>query len=256
MKLIDPNKEIEKIVTFIKQTFKNAGFSDAVIGLSGGVDSAVSFVLTTQALGIDHVYPILLPCGGLSTQGVLDAMKLIEKLHIPLTHITRIDIKQAVDDIAKQDPMMDRVRKGNIMVRVRMTYLFDQAKKRHALVVGAENKTEHVLGYFTRYGDEASDVEPIRHLYKTQIYDLAKHLHIPEEIQHKTPSADLWPEQTDEGELGFTYKGADEILYLLVDEKKTEEEVIASGFDKNLISAVSRRLSTNRFKHETPYIVI
>ena len=243
------------IINFIKEVFKKAGFSDTVIGLSGGVDSAVSFALVTKALGIDHVYPVLLPYGSLSTQGVLDAMKLIEKLHVPFSHITRIDIKPAVDTIIKSDVMMDRVRRGNIMARVRMTYLFDQAKKRKALVVGTENKTEHVLGYFTRYGDEASDVEPIRHLYKTQVYELAKQFMIPEEIIQKPPSADLWPEQTDEGEFGFTYKDADEILFLLVEEKKTEEEVSAAGFDKNLVSAVVRRMSFNFFKHETPHIL-
>jgi len=255
MKSIDPKKETEKIVAFITQTFKNAGFSDAVIGLSGGVDSAVSFVLASQALGADHVYPILLPCGVLNTQGVLDAIKLIEKLHIPLAHVTRIDIKPTVDVVVKSDSMMDRIRRGNVMARVRMTYLFDQAKKRRALIMGTENKTEHVLGYFTRYGDEASDVEPIRHLYKTQVYELANHLSIPDEIIQKPPSAGLWPEQTDEGEFGFTYKDADEILYLLIDEKKTEEEVIAAGFDKTLVSAVSHRMSFNSFKHKTPYIL-
>lgn len=253
MKSKDPNKEIEKIVVFIKQTVNNAGFSDAVIGLSGGLDSAVSCSLAVGALGVDHVYPILLPCGALGMQGVLDAMKLIEKLHIPLAHVTRIDIKPSVDMIIKSDVMMDRVRRGNIMARVRMTYLFDQAKKRRALVIGTENKTEHILGYFTRFGDEASDVEPTRHLYKTQVYELAKYLTVPDEIVQKPPSAGLWPEQTDEGEFGFTYKDADEILSLLVDEKKTEEEVVAAGFDKPLVLAVSHRLSTNGFKHKTPY---
>jgi len=253
MNSIDIEKEINHIVSFIKDTFNRAGFSDAVVGLSGGLDSAVSCVLATQALGTDRVYPILLPCGGLSTQGVLDAMKLIEKIHIPLAHVTRIDIKPTVDVIVKSDSRMDRIRRGNVMARVRMMYLFDQAKKRHALVVGTENKTEYVLGYFTRFGDEASDVEPIRHLYKTQVYELAKQFMIPEEIIQKTPSADLWPEQTDEGEFGFTYKDADEILCLLIDEKKTEEEIIAVGFTKDLVSAVSRRMSTNVFKHEAPY---
>lgn len=255
MKPIGPNKETEKIVAFITQTFKNAGFSDAVVGLSGGVDSAVSFILAVQALGVDHVYPILLPCGGLSTQGVLDAMKLIEKLHIPLTHVTRIDIKQAVDDVVKQDPMMDKIRKGNVMARVRMTYLFDQAKKRRALVVGTENKTEHVLGYFTRFGDEASDIEPIRHFYKTQVYELAKTLGIPEEIIQKPPSADLWPEQTDEGEFGFTYKDADEILYLLIDEKKSTEEVVASGFLQETVQKIQQRMIQNAFKHNSPLYI-
>lgn len=253
MKTIDPSKETEKIVAFITQTFKTAGFSDAVIGLSGGVDSAVSCALAVGALGVEHVYPVLLPYGALSTQGVLDAMKLIEKLHIPFTHITRIDIKPGVDTIIKSDVMMDRVRRGNIMARVRMTYLFDQAKKRRALVVGTENKTEHILGYFTRFGDEASDVEPILHLYKTQVYELAKHLTIPIEIIQKPPSADLWPEQTDEGEFGFTYKDADETLYLLVDEKKTTEEIVAAGFSQEIVQKIHLRLEQNDFKHKLPY---
>ncbi|EKD66995.1 MAG: NAD synthetase [uncultured bacterium] len=243
------------IINFIKEVFKKAGFSDAVIGLSGGIDSAVSCVLTAQALGVEHVYPILLPYGSLSTQGVLDAMKLVEKLHIPFAHVARIDIKPSVDMIIKSDVMMDRVRRGNIMARVRMTYLFDQAKKHHALVVGTENKTEHIFGYYTRFGDEASDVEPILHVYKTQVYELARELMIPDEIIQKPPSADLWPEQTDEGEFGFTYKDADEILYLLIDEKKTEEEVVASGFEKALVLAVSQRIFANSFKHKTPHIL-
>lgn len=255
MKSLDVPKEIEQIISFLKQTFQKAGFCNAVIGLSGGLDSAVSCVLATRVLGTEHIFPILLPYGPLNTQGVLDAMRLIEQLHIPLSNIVRVDIRPAVDIITKGDPTIDRIRKGNIMARMRMTYLFDQAKKRHALVVGTENKSEHVLGYYTRFGDEASDVEPIRHLYKTQVYELAKQFMIPEEIQHKIPSADLWPEQTDEGELGFPYKDADEILYLLIDEKKTQEEVIAAGFDKAFVSAISNRLSTNAFKHKTPYIL-
>ncbi len=255
MKSINVQQEVDHIVAFLRDTFQRVGFSDAVVGLSGGVDSTVSFILAVQALGIDHVYPILLPYGALSTKGVIDAMKIIEATHIPLTHVVRIDIQQAVDAIVKVDPMMDKVRKGNIMARVRMTNLFDQAKKRKALVIGTENKSEHLLGYYTRYGDEASDVEPIRHLYKTHVCELGKYLKIPEEIQHKTPSADLWPEQTDEGEFGFTYKQADEILYFLVDEKKTEEEIITAGFEKNLVSAVVHRLSSNSFKHKTPYIL-
>lgn len=252
MKPIDTNKEKEKIVGFIAQTFKNTGFSDAVIGLSGGVDSAVSCVCATQALGEGHIYPILLPCGGLNTQGVLDAMKLIEKLHIPFSHVTRIDIKPAVDMIVKSDPMMDRIRRGNIMARARMTYLFDQAKKRHALVLGTENRSEYLLGYYTRFGDEASDVEPLQHLYKTQVYELAKHLNIPEEIIQKFPSADLWPEQTDEGELGFSYKEADEVLYLIYDDNKAEEDIIRAGFTKEFVKKVMLRIQGNQFKIHLP----
>lgn len=240
MKQIDVEKEADRIIFFIKNSFQTAGFADAVIGLSGGVDSAVSCVLAVRALGLEHVYPILLPYGPLNTRGVLDAIELIEKNKIPMSHIVRIDIKPAVDQIVRIDPFMDRVRKGNIMARVRMTYLFDQAKKHHALVMGTENKSEHELGYFTRFGDEASDVEPIMHLYKTQVYQLATYLQIPESIITKPPSADLWPEQTDENELGFTYSEADEAL---------ENGNIGNETEK----LVMKRKNTSAFKQHLPY---
>ena len=240
MKQINPEQEVERIIAFIKQSFQTAGFTDVVIGLSGGVDSAVSCVLAVRALGLEHVHPILMPYGPLSTRGVIDAMELIGKIKIPMSHITRIDIKPAVDQIVRIDPFMDRVRKGNIMARVRMTYLFDAAKKHRALVMGTENKSEHELGYFTRFGDEASDVEPILHLYKTQVFELAKYLQIPESIISKPPSADLWPEQTDENELGFTYQEADEVL---------EKGNAINDVGKQ----VMKRKTSSEFKHRLPF---
>lgn len=240
MNNIDPKKETEKIIEFIKHTFQTAGFTDAVIGVSGGVDSAVSFVLAVRALGAEHVYPLLLPYGALNTRGVIDAMELIEKNKTPLSHIIRIDIKPAVDQVTRVDPFMDKVRKGNIMARTRMIYLFDAAKKYKALVMGTENKSEYELGYFTRFGDEASDVEPLFHLYKTQIYELATFLQIPESIITKPPSADLWPEQTDEQELGFSYVDADEIL--------AQEKPI-----DNKETQILRRKNSSEFKHHLPF---
>jgi len=252
MNNIDPQKEAEKIVRFLQQTMKDAGFTNLVIGISGGVDSAVSCALGVAALGADHVYPVLLPYGALNTRGVLDAMEFIQQMRIPMRNIVRIDIKPAVDTMIKNDSMMDRVRRGNIMARIRMAYLFDQAKKHTALVLGTENKSEYLLGYFTRFGDDASDIEPVRHLYKTQVYELARYLQIPDAIIEKPPSADLWPEQTDEGEFGFTYKEADQILFYLFEEKKSLEDVVSFGFSKGMVTQVQIRTEKNSFKRKTP----
>jgi NAD+ synthase len=257
MNAINPQQESDRIVSFLKETLKCVGFSHAVVAVSGGVDSAVSMTLAVNALGEENVYPILLPYGILNTQGVLDAMEVINQLRIPLTHVVQIDIKQAVDGMVGKEVLgIDNIRKGNIMARVRMIYLFDQAKKRNALVIGTENKSEHLLGYFTRFGDSASDIEPIIHLYKTQVIELATHLPIPQSILMKPPSAGLWPDQTDEKEFGFTYKDADQILSLLYDEKKTVEEVVASGFDRTVVEKIQSRVNQNSFKHQTPYLLL
>ncbi len=253
MNKLDVEKETERIIDFIKHTCQSAGFTDAVIGLSGGIDSAVSFVLAVRALGAEHVYPLLLPYGALNIRGIIDVMEIIEKNKIPMSHITRIDIKPVVDQVVRIDPFMDRIRKGNIMARMRMIYLFDAAKKHKALVLGTENKSEHELGYFTRFGDDASDVEPILHLYKTEVYELAKYLQIPESIIAKLPSADLWPEQTDEGELGFSYQEADAVLRGYGEEAKTNEHGISIHSQSNITERVLRQVKNNKYKPLLPY---
>ncbi len=254
MKPIDPKIITEQLVDFLQQSFQKAGFTKAVIALSGGVDSATSCALAVRALGADNVYPVLLPYGNLSTQATIDAVGVIEKLGIPSMHVTRVDIKPILDPLISKDPGMDNVRRGNAMARGRMIVLFDQAKKRQALVVGTENRTEHLLGYFTRFGDEASDIEPLRNLYKTQVYELARYLELPDVVLSRAPTAGLWEGQTDEGEFGFTYKEADEILYLHFEEKKSAEEIISAGFSKEIIDKVLARAATNDFKHRLPIL--
>src|SRR3989344_1446820 len=248
-------KTKDELVGFIKNAFTKAGFSKAVIALSGGVDSATSLALTVEALGVSNVFPLLLPYGNLYPQSVVDARGVIQTFNIPKDNVRIVDIQPLVDPVLQLDCVIDNIRKGNIMARMRMIVLFDHAKKRNALVVGTENKSEQLLGYFTRFGDEASDIEPLRNLYKTQVLELAKHLVIPEPILTKPPTAGLWEGQTDEGELGFSYKDADEILYQLYDLKKTIEEVVASGLNKDIVEKVQIRALQNNFKHHLPAVL-
>lgn len=247
------NTFVKETVRFLKQGFAAAGFERAVVAMSGGVDSSTSAALAVRALGKNNVYPLLLPDRDSSSTD--DARLVIIYLGIPKSNITHIDIAPFVDPIISIDPSMDKIRRGNVMARIRMILLYDQAKKRNALVVGTENKTEHLLGYFTRFGDEASDIEPLRNLYKTEVYALARFLGLPDSVITKTPTAGLWEGQTDEGEFGFTYKNADEILSLVVDEKLSIDDVVVRGYDRATIEKVVARMKDNDFKHHLPIIL-
>lgn len=254
MKAIDQDKTVNELIVFISSSFKKDGFKQAVIALSGGVDSSTSAALAVNALGATNVYPLLLPYASLNSIGVEDTKAVIKFLGIPSKNITQINIAPLVDPIIGLDPEMDNIRRGNIMARVRMITLFDGAKKRNALVIGTENKSEHLLGYYTRFGDEGSDIEPLRNLYKTQVYELATFLKLPDIILTKAPTAGLWEGQTDEEEFGFTYSQADQILSLVVDEKQSVEQVVNLGFDRNVIDAVLKRMKANEFKHRLPIL--
>lgn len=252
---IDCQKTSRRIIDFIKKTVQEAGFEKVIVALSGGVDSSTTTTLAVRALGENNVLVALLPYGDLNREGTKDVKLVLKKLKISAKNIFQIDIKKAVDQIISVDKKMGKIRRGNIMARVRMIYLYDLAKKHRSLVCGTENKTEHLLGYFTRFGDEASDLEPIKGLYKTQLVKLAKYLNLPERIINKKPSAGLWGGQTDEGEFGFSYQQADQILHLHTDKKLKKEEIIKQGFDRETVEKVLNWAKKNQFKHKTPKVL-
>jgi NAD+ synthase len=259
---INPEKSTEKICAFIRKTVQDAGFKQVVLGLSGGLDSAVSAALAAQALGSENTHVGIFPYGKISAENQNDVKCILNHLAIQPCNIHTINIQPIVDaiivgsDLKSTQGLTQNERKGNVMARIRMILLFDFSKKIPALVLGTENKTEHLLGYFTRFGDSASDIEPIQSLYKTQVRQLAQYLKIPQSIISKAPTAGLWAGQTDEGDFGFSYEDADKILYLFIDKKIQKQEIIKQGFNKLTIEKVLGRMEKNSFKHKTPYTLV
>jgi NAD+ synthase len=236
---------------FIKSEVTRAGFSRAVIGLSGGIDSALSCVLAVEALGRENVLAVRMPYKSSSPDSLAHAELLIEQLEIPSK---TIDITDMVEPMFAKDAEMTKLRKGNIMARERMIVLYDQSEVFKGLVIGTSNKTEILLGYSTQFGDSASAMNPIGDLYKTQIRQLARALNVPAPIIDKAPSADLWDGQTDEGELGFTYEKVDQLLYLLVDHRYSPKECVEAGFDEKFVDVVVKRIQRTQYKRMQPLI--
>ena len=248
------NLYVEKILTgFIKNEMNRMGISKAVIGLSGGIDSAVSAYLAVRALGNKNVTCLLMPYKTSSPESVTDSMKIVKELKV---EHKLIDITDIVDTCVHniQDDEISNVRKGNIMARVRMVLLYDESAAQNSLVIGTSNKTEILLGYSTIFGDSASALNPIGDLYKTQLRDLAKYLGVPEEVILKKPSADLWKGQTDEDELGFTYEKVDVYLQHKIDDRMTDEELLGLGFDEKFMKRVNSLIIRSQFKRLPPLI--
>lgn len=216
----------ENIVAFIRSKVREAGASGAVIGMSGGIDSSLTAYLAVEALGSENVIGLMLPEKGItSKQDVEDATEIAETLGIE--HMV-IEIEPVLRSFSKVITSFDKtnlVASGNLKARTRMCILYYHANLMNRMVIGTGNKTELLLGYFTKYGDGGVDIEPIGGLYKIQVRGLARYLGIPARIIEKVPTAGLWKGQTDEGELGVTYEVADRILTMLVDGKQDVSEV-------------------------------
>lgn len=254
LKLDSPEQTANTIVKFLQQTFREQNKTCAVIAVSGGIDSALSLALLAQALPANQITTLFLPYGDQSTD---DAEQMAEFLNIPKENRRKLNIQPIVDAVETQLILgdQDHHRKGNIMARARMILIYDTAKELDALVCGTENKSEHFLGYYTRFGDAASDIEPIAHLYKTNVRQMAEYLAFPPQFLAKAPSAGLWHDQTDESEMGFSYEVADQVLYQLVDEHKDPEQITVPGVTTDTVKAVIQQVKNNRFKFHVPYVM-
>jgi NAD+ synthase len=250
---IDAPSALEVITTFIRSQAEQAGFERLVVGLSGGVDSATVAFLAARAIGADNLLAVRMPYRSSSPDSETDAMRVVTALGC---RTELVDITPMVDPmlalVRGDDEGALRVRRGNVMARQRMIVLYDRSAAFDALVVGTSNKTEALLGYGTLHGDMASALAPIGDLYKSQLRAVAAALGVPAEILAKPPSADLWPDQTDEAELGASYDDLDRILFALVDRRWTIERCVAAGMDAKLVAWVAQRVARNEFKRQTP----
>lgn len=239
------------LVGFLRDEIRKVGLSRAVLGLSGGIDSALSCFLAAEALGPENVLAVRMPYRTSSAGSLAHAQLVIDQLGV---RAETVDISGMVDSLLGQSSQVTPLRAGNAMARCRMVVLFDRSAAFNGLVVGTGNKTELMLGYTTLFGDQASALNPLGDLYKAQIRQLAAAMDVPKPILDKAPSADLWEGQTDEGEMGLTYDAVDRILRVLVDLRYSPEEAIALGLDAALVKRVAGMVARNQFKRRYPLI--
>ncbi|MEO8286587.1 MAG: NAD+ synthase [Chloroflexota bacterium] len=248
------NAELTKrlLVEFIRAEIRKFGFNRVVLGVSGGLDSALSATLAVEALGPENVVALMLPYKTSSPESEGHARLLIE--HLGLSNYDKIDITPMAEPLFEHYSEMSKLRKGNILARTRMIAVFDRSAAENALVLGTSNKTEYLLGYTTWYGDSAASIQPLGDLYKTQVRALSRAVGVPAPIVEKKPSADLWPGQTDEAEMGLVYDIVDQVLYLLVDERLDPDHIVERGFDPVLVDRVVKNVRNMQFKRMTPVI--
>ena len=249
--LLDPALTVRILAGFIRTEVLRTGRSRVVLGLSGGIDSAVAAYLAVRALGPQSVVAIVMPYRSSSPDSVSDAESVIGALGILAE---KVDISPLVDGFDRVSGKVSRLRLGNVMARARMMVLYDRSEQYAALVLGTSNKTELLLGYGTLWGDLASALNPLGDLYKTQVRAIAEYLLVPSRIRKKPPSADLWPTQSDEADLGFSYERVDRLLALLVDARLDRDAAVAAGFDRKMVDRVARLVVRSQFKRRPPII--
>jgi NAD+ synthetase len=240
------------LVTFLKEEFARRNFTTAVIGMSGGVDSAVTGFLAAKALGPSNVIAIRLPYRTSSTTSLEHAQLVIDQLGV---QSRTLDISPAVDAYFANEPDADATRRGNVMARMRMISLFDLSAKHHALPVGTGNKTERLFGYFTWHADDSPPINPLGDLFKSQVWTLARHLGVPDAIINKPASADLIQGQTDESDFGISYAKADDILNWLIGGYQPAD-LVARGYDATDVETVRRRLASTHWKRRLPTVAM
>jgi NAD+ synthase (glutamine-hydrolysing) len=240
------------LVRFLRDEMQHRGFERAVVGVSGGVDSAVTAYLAARALGAEQVIGVRLPYRTSSPESLAHARLVIDALSI---ESRTLDISAAVDGYLSSEPEADAARRGNVMARTRMIALFDLSAKHHAIPLGTGNKTERLFGYFTWHADDSPPINPLGDLFKTQVWALAKHLGVPDVIVGKAPSADLVVGQTDEGDFGISYAKADELLNWMLS-GYSESDLIARGFDAAEVALVRKRLASTHWKRRLPTVAM
>jgi NAD+ synthase len=243
---------VEDILTsFLRNEVQKFGFRSVAIGLSGGIDSAVVIELAVRAFGAGQVLGVMMPYRSSSPESLEHAELMISRLGV---RSEVVDISPAVDAFVRSVPEGDLLRRGNIMARTRMVYLYDISARDGRLIIGTSNKTELLLGYGTLFGDMASAINPVGDLYKTQLRGLARHLGIPEPLIAKVPSADLWEGQSDEADLGFSYEDADSILYMMLEKRMDRQSMLAEGVPAAFYDRVRKMVVSNQYKRMMPVI--